>query len=135
MSLNQLSMRTTHLFLVPPAPHFTESLDSGYIFNGESVERDSQTLCTEDVTIDYCGSPKRGENDSSFLGPQEEDYKVDYVDVVSERALDEGRTAAKEGTPNSSCKIASDVERLRRQLEIKTQRSLALTPMQLPSCS
>ncbi|GMH03232.1 hypothetical protein Nepgr_005071 [Nepenthes gracilis] len=68
-----------------------------------------------------------------------EDHDVDVLtfdDVESKMAMFEARITTKETSPNSASRIAIEVERLRRQLvELKANCCLALTPLQLPSCS
>ncbi|GMH08610.1 hypothetical protein Nepgr_010450 [Nepenthes gracilis] len=133
--------------VLPPASPLSVSHDpsSGHILRSESTVSDSVMLnklasparqvtnclsaaaSSEDVSIDHSGSSSHGEGvDQAMDAPP-------FDDVESNRAMVEARIAAVEASPNSACMIASDVERLWKQLvEIKAQCCLDL---QLPSCS
>ncbi|GMH12952.1 hypothetical protein Nepgr_014793 [Nepenthes gracilis] len=58
-----------------------------------------------------------------------------FEEVESKMAKIKARIAAREASPNSTSRIASDVERLRRKLvELKAQRCPTLSPTQMPYC-
>ncbi|GMH16987.1 hypothetical protein Nepgr_018828 [Nepenthes gracilis] len=120
--------------VLPPASPLSVSHDpsSSHILRSESAVSDSVLLnkltsparqvtnclsaaaSSEDASIDHSGSSSRGEGvDQAVDAPP-------FDDVESNRAMIEARIAAVEASPNSACRIASDVERLRKQLvEIK----------------
>ncbi|GMH12817.1 hypothetical protein Nepgr_014658 [Nepenthes gracilis] len=72
--------------------------------------------------------PHDGPDPSAHNRGEGVDQAVDappFDDVDSNRAMVEAQIVAVEALPNSTCRIASDVERLRKQmLEIKAQHCL-----------